>query len=130
MLPDSMVSTVRYDGRAIGVQACSCKQIGGCLRNVFQVYIVAKVTNHAQPASHLDHLFHRIVGALDNPLRQKQTFDVIVLLERQRQFDNLIDRKSCTRNITGHPVDTVEAIERAELVSSILSREMHRPSGA
>ena len=56
-----------------------------------------------------------VIGALDNPGAEKQTLDIVAFIKLHRQVNNLINRKSGSRDIAGAAIYTVGALVQTKI---------------
>ena len=91
--------------------------------------VAAKVVVFPQYARDLDHLLHRVVGALDDARRQKQAFDAVAAVKAEREVNHLLDRETRARHVAGNAVDAIQAVVQAEVGEKNFQQRNAAPVG-
>ena len=103
------------DAEAVGIPAGGGEQLRRGLGNGLQVDIAREPMILAQATGDLHELLHRVIAVADDAAGEEQAFDVIALVELQRQPYDFGRGEACARHVAGHPVDAVGAVVDAEV---------------
>ena len=98
------------DAEPVGIPAGPAQQLVAGIRDGLEVDVAAEVMHLAQRLRHPHHLFHRVVGALDDPAAEEQALDGVAAVEVQRQPHDLLDAEARPRHVARRPVDAVQAV--------------------
>jgi len=75
--------------------------------------VAAKVVIFTQAPRDLHDLLHRVIGRADDARGKEQAFDIVALVEGQREPDDLLRREPGPPNVRALAVDAISAIENA-----------------
>ena len=103
--------------RHLQIHTHAVRQITGSLyqqrirsRYGFHMDIPLKPMQRPQPVHRLADQLHRIIGAVQYPGTQEQTFYIVTPVKFHRQITHLVRRKGGTRHVVRPSVDTVPAV--------------------
>ena len=97
------------------------------LGNRFEVNVAAKIVCFPQLPRDPNDLLHRVIGVTDDAAAEKEPFDVVPLVEVQRELDRLLRRHSRPLNIRRAPVDAVVAVVDADVREENLQQRNASP---
>ena len=67
----------------------------------------------AERSRNFNELLHRVIAALNHSRTEEETFDVVALVELQREGDNFLRSEPCPRSIAGNAIHAVRAVVNA-----------------
>ena len=103
----------QIDRQAVGPQARLLDQPRARLGNGLEVDVTAKAVLAAERPGDRDELLHGVVRRADDAGGQEQAFDVVALVEFQREGHDLLHREARPLDVRGAPVHAISAIEQA-----------------
>ena len=103
------------DAQAVGVASCGRQQLGRRLGNRLQVDVAGEAVIFAQAPRHFHQLLHGVVAIADDAAGEEQPFDVVALVELQRQPHHLGGGEARARDVARNAVDAVGAVVDAEI---------------
>jgi hypothetical protein len=115
--------------QAIRVQTRLLKQARRGAGDGFQMDVAVVLVNVAQAPRDLDELLHRVVRRLNHAAAEEQAFDVVALVELDREIDDLVDRKARPRRVARHAVHAVLAVVDAVVRQQDLQQRHAPPVG-
>lgn len=80
------------------------------MANRLQMNVTAKLMRRAQLARDLNELFHRVVRVPNDAGAQEQAFDVVALVEVEREVHDFIDAEACSRNVALNAIDAIVTV--------------------
>ena len=83
--------------------------------NGFEVDVAAELVDLAQGLGDGNKLLHGVVGRLDDAGGEKETLNIVAFVKVDSQSDDLVRRKTGTRDIGRDAVDAEDAIVGAEV---------------
>lgn len=103
------------DRESVCITARVGQQLAVGIRDGLEMDIAAKIVIDTQPARDFHQLAHGVIRALDHAGTQEQAFDIVALVEIQRQADDFIDRETRPLHIRGIAVDAIAAFVDTEV---------------
>ena len=99
------------DRHPVGMKPSLMDQLRIGVGNCLQMDVAAKVMILAQASSDRDDLLHRVVGRTNDPRGKEQAFDIIALVECQRQLDDFLRREPRSANVRARLIANASACD-------------------
>ena len=101
------------DRDAVGIKAGKADELRISVGDRLEMDIAAEMMVLPQGAGDLHHLLHGIVGRADDARGEKQTLNIIALVEGNRQLHDFIRGEAGAADVRGLAVDAIMAVEDA-----------------